>query len=95
MVNAQRVSDAATLLPIAAAILLLPPFILVFSAPVLIAGVPLIVVYVFGVWAAIILCAWLLARSHEQVDAGADAFQPDASPKTEKMDTGAEPPGAD
>ena len=62
----QGVRDAATLLPVAAAVLLLPPFILVFAAPVLIAGIPLIVVYVFGVWAAIVLCAWLVARRHVQ-----------------------------
>lgn len=60
--DAEGARDAATLLPVTAAILLLPPFILVFAAPVLISGVPLIVVYVFGVWAAIVLCAWLLAR---------------------------------
>jgi hypothetical protein len=56
--------DAATLLPFAAAVLLLPPFVLVFAAPVLVAGVPLIVIYVFGVWAAVILGAWLLSRRH-------------------------------
>ena len=48
----QGTRDAASLLPVAAAILLLPPVIVVFAAPVLIAGIPLIVVYVFGVWAA-------------------------------------------
>ena len=62
--NAQATRDAATLLPVAAAALLLPPFILVFAAPVLVAGVPLIVVYVFGVWATVILAAWLLSRCH-------------------------------
>ena len=62
--DAQGARDAATLLPFAAAVLLLPPFILVFAAPVLVAGVPLIVIYVFGVWAAVILGAWLFARRH-------------------------------
>lgn len=65
--DAQGTRDAATLLPVAAAVLLLPPFILVFSAPVLVAGVPLIVIYVFGVWAAVILSAWLLSRRHARV----------------------------
>ncbi len=64
----QGTRDAASLLPVAAAILLLPPFIVVFAAPVLIAGIPLIVVYVFGVWAAIVLCAWLLARNLATVE---------------------------
>ena len=58
----QGVRDAATLLPVVAAILLLPPFLLVAAAPVLVAGIPLIVVYVFSVWAIIILCAFLVGR---------------------------------
>lgn len=70
--DAQGVRDAATLLPATAAILLLPPFILVFAAPVLIAGIPLIVVYIFGVWAAIVFCGWLLAHSLARADATAD-----------------------
>lgn len=76
----QRVRDAATLLPVAAAVLLLPPFILVFAAPVLIAGIPLIVVYVFGVWAAIVLCAWMVARRHVQVsDSAGVSVHPEAA----------------
>lgn len=63
-VDARAARDAATLLPVAGAVLLLPPFILVFAAPVLIAGIPLIVAYVFGVWAAIVFGAWLVARRH-------------------------------
>ena len=60
--DAERVRAAATLLPFAAAVLLLPPFVLLFAAPVLVAGIPLIVVYVFGTWAAIVLATWWLAR---------------------------------
>lgn len=69
----QGTRDAASLLPVAATVLLLPPFIVVFAAPVLIAGIPLIVVYVFGVWAAIVLCAWLLARNLAVADVELDA----------------------
>lgn len=91
MADAQRAGDAATLLPLAAAALFLPPFILVFAAPVLIAGIPLIVVYVFGVWAAIILCAWLLARSHAQVSVSSAA---DPAGVPSKPEAGSEPPEA-
>lgn len=61
----EALRDAAALLPIAAAVLLLPPFILLFAAPVRIGGVPLIVAYVFGAWAVVILLAWVLARAHD------------------------------
>lgn len=70
--DAAGLRDAATLLPVTAAILLLPPFILVFAAPVLISGVPLIVIYLFGVWAAVVFLAWLLARRLAKADAGAE-----------------------
>jgi hypothetical protein len=63
----QAARDAATLLPIVATVLLLPPIILVFAAPVLVAGIPLIVIYVFSVWALIVFGAWLIAsrQAHE------------------------------
>jgi hypothetical protein len=54
--------DAAAVLPFVLAFLLLPPIILIFAKPVLIAGVPLIVIYIFGVWAAAICAAMVLAR---------------------------------
>ena len=71
-VDAQRARDAATLLPFAAAILLLPPFILLFAVPGFVAGIPLIVVYIFGAWAAIVLATWWVARHHAMVGHAAD-----------------------
>jgi len=63
--------DAAVLLPFVALVLLLPPVILVFSAPRVIAGIPLIVVYLYGVWAVSVFVAFLVARRIER--AGPDA----------------------
>lgn len=57
-----RMQDAALILPVAGAILLMPPVIELFTVAVNVLGAPLIVSYVFGVWAALILAAWLLAR---------------------------------
>jgi hypothetical protein len=54
--------DVATVLPFLAMALMLPPLVLIFTAPVRLAGVPLIVVYVFGVWVALIAAAYLVAR---------------------------------
>lgn len=58
----QRLRSAAAVLPFLGVFLLLPPFLPLFTARVQVAGVPLIVVYIFGVWAALIGLAWWLAR---------------------------------
>lgn len=58
----QGLRDAATILPFAAAALLAPPLIWIFAGPTEQGRVPLIVIYIFGIWAAIILAAFLLAR---------------------------------
>jgi hypothetical protein len=69
----ERTRDLAAILPFAAAVLLAPPLLGVFAAPLAPGGVPLIVVYVFAVWAAIIAGAFLLARrlSHPALDGAA------------------------
>jgi NADH:ubiquinone oxidoreductase subunit 6 (subunit J) len=69
----QVARDAATLLPIVAAVLLLPPFILIFATPARVGGIPLVVVYVFAVWALTVFCAWLIARWHAHQAEGANA----------------------
>ena len=76
----QGARDAATVLPFVAAVLLLPPFVLIFAAPVLFGGIPLIVVYIFGVWAAIILATYLTARRL----AGTRAARTGAAPPVEE-----------
>lgn len=60
--RSSKTPDAAVVLPLFGLFLLMPPTITLFAASVDIGGVPLIVVYIFSVWAALILCAGLLAR---------------------------------
>lgn len=57
----RRLRDAALALPLIGGFLLTPPAILVFAGDRHILGVPLIVIYLFAVWAALILGAGLLA----------------------------------
>lgn len=63
--------DTAVLLPFVVLLLLLPPIIVVFSAPQMVAGIPLIVVYIYIVWAASVLVAFLIARRLQQAEQGA------------------------
>ena len=55
-------TNTTLLLPVIGALLLFAPFTLVFGRPVSIFGVPLLVVYLFGVWLALIVGAFFLAR---------------------------------
>jgi hypothetical protein len=73
----QGARDLAGILPFVVAILLVPPMILIFAKPIMVAGVPLIFVYLFGVWAAAILCAMLVSRRLAEADAAAIAEAPD------------------
>lgn len=57
----ERARDAAMLLPALGLFLLMPPVIGLFALPLRVAGVPLIVLYLFGVWFALVLGAALMA----------------------------------
>lgn len=58
----ERLRDAAVILPFAAVLLFAPPMLSIFAAPVRLWGLPLIVIYMFGAWALVVLAAALLAR---------------------------------
>ncbi len=58
----QRAQSLAVLVPVFGLFLFLPPFITLFTGPARPFGIPLIVVYLFGVWAGLIVAAALLAR---------------------------------
>ncbi len=76
-------AGAAVALPLLGLFLLMPPVVTLFVKGAGFAGVPLIVIYVFGVWCALIVCAALLARrldpGRAALPAGADSPPPDAS----------------
>lgn len=61
-VDTSNAPDAAALLPVLGLFLLMPPVITLFVSQLEIAHTPLIVIYIFGVWLSLILCAALLAR---------------------------------
>ena len=59
----RRTRDLAFIVPLLGVILMMPPLVGLFARPGAgIAGVPLIVVYLFGLWLALILAALILAR---------------------------------
>ena len=65
--------DAAVALPLFGVFLLMPPLITLFASGLDIHGVPLIVVYVFSVWIALIVCAALLAKRLDPTHTGQTA----------------------
>ncbi|MGB0498172.1 MAG: hypothetical protein ACPGID_07520 [Rubricella sp.] len=68
----RRRQDGAVLLPIIGVIALMPPVAPFFGGDRQIAGLPLQVVYVFGVWLLLILAARRVARLLMQDEPGRD-----------------------
>ena len=68
--DGQGFRDLAVMLPIAAALLLMPPLIRIFATPGTLGGIPWIVVYIFAVWAAVIVIAFAVARHARQAPGG-------------------------
>jgi hypothetical protein len=58
----RKLRDSAMLLPVFGAFLLVSPLITVFSGATTVFGLPLIFVYIFGVWLGLVLVARAMAR---------------------------------
>ncbi|QDL93652.1 hypothetical protein FDP22_08695 [Paroceanicella profunda] len=54
--------DRALVLPLLAVFLFMPPCIRLFAGPQALFGLPVIVVYVFGVWCLLVFAAFRLSR---------------------------------
>ena len=63
----QKFSDAAVIFSIVAILLTMPPFITLFARSETAYGLSSLTIYLFCIWAALILCAWLISRwySHQ------------------------------
>lgn len=58
----RRLRDIAVVLPIALLLTFLPPYVRIFDQNGLLGGVPLLLVYIFGIWSLVILASALLGR---------------------------------
>lgn len=72
----RRREQAAFMLPIAGALLIVPPLLTLFSGPYRIFGAPLHTVYLFTIWIALILGAVVAARRMPRPDVGARGGEP-------------------
>lgn len=59
------------LVPVLGLFLWLPPFVGLFTAPLRVFGIPLIVAYLFGVWVVLVAVACRLASQLDPADAEA------------------------
>ena len=69
-IRARKLRDAAILLPLGGLVLIMPPLASVFALPVRVAGVPLVVAYIFVVWALLIVAARLIGRRLGRTERG-------------------------
>jgi hypothetical protein len=66
--RARRARDVALVLPLAGVVLLAPPVANLFLTDVTLFGAPLVVIYLFTVWGALIVCAQRLSRRLRRSD---------------------------
>lgn len=83
-----RRRDAAFLLPALCLLILLPPFVNLFVREMLVWGLPLEVVYLFGVWIVLVVGAMVLARK-----LGAPEIDGEDSPATPNPGAAPDGPG--
>lgn len=57
----RKARDAAVVLPLIGFLMLTPPIADIFAVDSRVLGVPTIVVYVFSIWAGLIVIAWRLS----------------------------------
>ena len=81
-----RLRAAAVLLPCLGLFLVMPPMIGLFAVPRDLAGIPLIVVYLFGVWLWLVACAAILSRRMDK--GGPDRVAADGGPAADSTDDG-------
>lgn len=56
------IKGASILILCVGVILLLPPITFIFDKPIVLFGVPLVALYLFGVWFALILASCMISR---------------------------------
>ena len=80
-----RLVAALVLLPCIGLFLLMPPVVQLFALDVDLGGVPLIVVYLFGVWLGLIGCAaWLAWRVSRHLDRIDNANRADSASRVDR-----------
>ena len=75
---ARKIRDRALILPLVGLTLLLPPIATIFELDVRVFGLPFTAVYLFGVWAMLIVGAALLSRHLHQEEAD-DGEEPETA----------------
>lgn len=93
--EAARRRDAAAVLPLFGVLLLLPPFVNLFTREARLFGIPLEVVYLFGIWTALVLGALAMSRRltppADRPDRAGAAGMPPASGATSGAVSGTAP----
>ncbi len=77
-----RLHDMALLLPVAGFLLTMPPLVMIFSRPLLVLGVPLLYLYLFTLWCALIVGGAALAHRLTRAEAETATTATESGPET-------------
>lgn len=81
MVNRKRLETAALVLPVFGALLVVPPLLGVFNVPVTISGIPVVAIYLFSVWIALIGATFILSRFLQRGSRDPDTDADEGAPR--------------
>ncbi|MEQ8584863.1 MAG: hypothetical protein RLO01_05310 [Thalassobaculaceae bacterium] len=84
--SSTKTRDAVALLVLLGTFLVMPPILAVVNQPTTVFSLPTIVVYVFAVWGALIVCTRLVALRAGRPGAGDDERLPAGRPFAERKD---------
>ncbi len=66
----KKLNDVQAIVTVLAVLLMMPPIILIFNGAGLIGDIPVVVVFIFGTWLALILVTWYLGRFIDAPESG-------------------------
>lgn len=87
-----KLRDRALLLPAAGLLLTMPPLVIIFSRQTMVFGLPLLYLYLFGLWCLLILFGALLAHQLQRAVAPAVSATPGSAATTAQAPAPEDPP---
>ncbi len=75
-----KINDVQAIVTMLAVLLMMPPVILIFNGAGLIGDIPVVLIFIFGTWLALIWVTWFLGRLSDDAAGKGSAPTPSVDP---------------